>query len=172
MGKKDDGKSKWIFIAGLVAFAGMAVFLLLSGDGKKETPGQSGADLTYSDNKAGVRNDVAKMPSVPQVPGGSVMEETRPVLSDALFVGRAAKTYRFAAQIPGAIDGLYCYCKCKENPMFRHKTLLTCFTNNHAAECDICMHEAEMAWDMTKDGKTPKEIRTAVDDYYAKHPIL
>lgn len=151
-----NGFSKWVVVAGVVAFAGMAVFLVLS-DKQKETPAVSAANVK----------------AVPEIPGASTaLIETNPVLPASNFTGRVAKTYQYAAEIPRAIDGLYCYCKCKENPMFKHKTLLTCFTNNHAADCDICMHEAEMAWDLTKQGKTPKEIRTAVDDWYEKHPIL
>jgi len=155
--EKKNGTSTWIFLAGVVAFVGMAVFLVFSGKQKEAAV------------------VAATAPAVQEIPGGATpvsLIETNPVLPASDFTGRAAKTYRYAAEIPQAIDGLYCYCKCKENPIFRHKTLLTCFTNNHAAECDICMHEAEMAYDMTKQGKTPKEIRVAVDDWYEKHPNL
>ena len=156
--KKNEGNqmSKWIFIAGAAAFVGMAAFLLFSGKQKE------------------VAVSAANPPAAREAPapGQPALVETNPVLPDSGFAGRAAKAYRIAAEIPGVIDGLYCYCKCKENPMFRHKTLLTCFTNNHAADCDICMHEAEMAQDLTKQGKTPKEVRTAVDEWYAKFPNL
>ncbi|MBI3580940.1 MAG: hypothetical protein HY098_02500 [Nitrospinae bacterium] len=157
--KKNDGNwasSKWVFMAGAAALAGMAAFLLFSGKHNVEPVPAAEAPVAR------------EMPS----PGGSALTETRPVLPYSDFTGRVANAYRIAAEIPGAVDGLYCYCKCKENPMFRHKTLLTCYTNNHAADCDICMHEAEMAADLTKQGKTPKEIRVAVDDWYAKHPNL
>jgi hypothetical protein len=157
--KKKEGNwasSKWVFIAGAAALAGMAAFLLFSGKHKGEAV------------------PAADAPAIREVPapGGSALTETRPVLPSSNFTGRVANAYRIAAEIPGAVDGLYCYCKCKENPDFRHKTLLTCYTNNHAADCDICMHEAEMASDLTKQGKTPAEIRIAVDDWYAKHPII
>jgi hypothetical protein len=163
--KKEDknGTSKWIFLAGLAAFGAMAAFLIFSGK-QKETAAISAT------------NTPAPAPqAAPEIPGGAApaaLVETNPVLPYANYAGRAARTYKIAAEIPGAIDGLYCYCKCKENPMFRHKTLLTCFTNDHAAQCDICMHEAEMADELTKQGKTPKEIRVAVDDWYEKHPNL
>ncbi|MEE8483300.1 MAG: PCYCGC motif-containing (lipo)protein, partial [Nitrospinota bacterium] len=62
----------------------------------------------------------------------------------------------------------YCYCRCKENPRFRHKTLLTCYTDEHAANCGICLDEGSAAWEMTQDGKTPEEIRTAIDSYYKR----
>lgn len=145
--KKDRLKGA-LFIVGIAAFAAMAGYLLMQGNGKQEV-----------------------VQSVAEVPGGPAqggLIETRPILPPSYFTGRAAKTYQYAAQIPQAVDALYCYCQCKENPMFKHKTLLTCFTDDHGANCDVCMNEVEMAWDMTQRGKTPKEIRAAVDDFYAK----
>ncbi len=94
--------------------------------------------------------------------------ETRPVIPATEFKGMVSSVYGWAAEIPGAFDALYCYCKCKENPMFKHKTLLTCYTDGHAAQCGICLNEGKMAHELTKEGKSPKEIRKIVDDYYAK----
>jgi len=94
--------------------------------------------------------------------------ETRPVIPATEFNGMVGTVYGWAAEIPGAFDALYCYCKCKENPMFKHKTLLTCYTDGHAAQCGICLNEGKMAHELTKEGKSPREIRKIVDDYYAK----
>jgi len=94
--------------------------------------------------------------------------ETRPVVPASNFSGMVGTVYGWAAEIPGAFDALYCYCKCKENPMFRHKTLLTCYTDGHASQCGICLNEGKMAHKLTEEGKSPKEIRKIVDDYYAK----
>jgi hypothetical protein len=142
------------FIAGLIAFFAMAGYLLMQGNNKPP---------------------VVAAPAATRIPGGAAPEpfiagliETRPIVPANNYTGRAAATYRYAAEIPQVIDSLYCYCQCKENPMFHHKTLLTCFTDDHAADCDICMKEAEMAYEMTKQGKTPKEIQAAVDQYYAR----
>ena len=41
--------------------------------------------------------------------------ETRPTLSPALFVGKAARTYKIAREKPELIDSIYCYCNCKKN---------------------------------------------------------
>ena len=78
----------------------------------------------------------------------------------------ALEAYAAARDTPALLDGLYCHCHCRENA--NHRSLLTCFESEHGAYCDICMNEAEMAWEMTQQGKTPKEIRVAVDEYYAK----
>ncbi len=93
------------------------------------------------------------------------MTETGQVLKSSEFF-RAAKAYQLAEEMPQTLDALYCYCKCKESPTLQHKTLLTCYTSDHAAKCGICMHEAEMAADLTKQGKSIPEIRAAVDAFY------
>jgi hypothetical protein len=39
-----------------------------------------------------------------------------------------------AREIPWVLDSIYCYCFCEESPAFRHKSLLSCYTDDHAAQ--------------------------------------
>ena len=57
--------------------------------------------------------------------------ETRPTLDPARFVGRAAAAHRVAREIPDVLDQLYCYCGCDKHQ--GHKSLLSCYTDGHAA---------------------------------------
>jgi hypothetical protein len=57
--------------------------------------------------------------------------ETRPTLDPARFVGKAAVTHRIAREIPEVLDRLYCYCECDKS--IGHKSLLSCYTDGHAA---------------------------------------
>jgi hypothetical protein len=57
--------------------------------------------------------------------------ESRPTLDPALFVGRARLAHRVAREIPDVLDRLYCYCGCDRSA--GHKSLLSCYTDNHAA---------------------------------------
>jgi len=57
--------------------------------------------------------------------------ETRPPLDPARFVGKAAAAHRVAREIPDVLDQLYCYCACDKQQ--GHKSLLSCFTDGHAA---------------------------------------
>ncbi len=59
------------------------------------------------------------------------LRETRPTLSPQKFQGKVAKAYQIARDIPEVLDGLYCYCRCREN--FGHKNLLSCYVGLHAS---------------------------------------
>lgn len=59
------------------------------------------------------------------------LQETRPTLSPQRFSGRVREAYTIAREIPEVLDGLYCYCRCREN--FGHKTLLSCYVDTHAS---------------------------------------
>ena len=107
---------------------------------------------------------VATKPGVkvpPVAPATGFLIETRPLMSDALFIGRVAEAYRIAAEIPKVIDSLFCYCYCKKN--HQHKTLLTCYTSKHGSKCDICLGEVFYAYELYNQGKTLDEIVIAVD---------
>ncbi len=75
-----------------------------------------------------------------------------------------ARVYAMAARIPNVLDGLYCHCDCSKHS--DHRSLLTCFESDHGSMCDICMGEAELAFNMTQNGKSLEEIRTAIDARY------
>jgi hypothetical protein len=78
---------------------------------------------------------------------------------------RVAETYRMAAEIAAVLDGLHCYCECDKHS--DHYSLLDCFRSDHGAACDICLTEAQLAYSMTKEGKSLDEIRDAIDALYA-----
>ena len=97
----------------------------------------------------------------PVAPATGFLIETRPLMSDAVFIGRVAEAYRIAAEIPKVIDSLFCYCYCKKN--HQHKTLLPCYTSRHGSKCDICLGEVFYAYELYNQGKTLDEIVIAVD---------
>jgi hypothetical protein len=68
--------------------------------------------------------------SAPAVPA-LARRETRPTLDPALFVGKAALAHQVAREIPDVLDHLYCYCYCDKH--LGHKSLLSCYTDGHAA---------------------------------------
>jgi hypothetical protein len=60
--------------------------------------------------------------------------ERRATLEPSLFQEeRVRKAYQAAKEIPWVLDSIYCYCQCEESPAFRHKSLLSCYVDKHAA---------------------------------------
>ena len=94
-------------------------------------------------------------------PATGQLIENRPVLSPALFSGKTALAYKYAAEIPKVIDSQFCYCYCKKD--HGHKTLLTCFTTMHGSKCETCMDEVIYAHELYEDGLSLDEIVVAVD---------
>ena len=91
--------------------------------------------------------------------------EARATLPPTHFSGDIAAAYRIASEIPEVLDSLHCYCECKAN--FGHKSLLTCYVDEHAARCDVCLDEAFMAYELHKQGKDVVSIREAVDKRFS-----
>ena len=70
----------------------------------------------------------------PQMDTSLRMGETRQTLDPEIFsLPQIKLPYRVAKEIPWVLDSIYCFCKCKENLAFRHKSLLTCFVDKHAS---------------------------------------
>lgn len=91
--------------------------------------------------------------------------ETRPTLSPLNYTGPTALAYQAAREIPEVLDSLYCYCDCAKHS--GHKSLLSCYVDEHAVHCDICIEEALMAYDLHKQGKDVAAIRGEVDSRFS-----
>ena len=116
----------------------------------KKTTGTKTVQKTSSSKKTGDINFV-------KYKGG----ETKPVLSPARFSGKTASAYKVAQENPELMDAMYCYCYCKKT--IGHKSLLSCFADNHASKCGICQDEAFYAKRMQHKGLDIGQIRKEVD---------
>ncbi|MBU2646512.1 PCYCGC domain-containing protein [bacterium] len=95
-------------------------------------------------------------------PSSYRFRETKPVLDPMGFQNlRQIKAYTLAKQMPRVLDQLFCFCGCAMS--IGHKSLLSCFTDDHAANCDICMEEAELAAEMIEKGAPLTSIADAID---------
>ena len=68
--------------------------------------------------------------------------------------------YKEAAQIPNVLYQLPCYCRCDR--ALGHTSLRSCFEGLHGTECSTCAKEGFFAYQQTKLGKTPAQIREAI----------
>jgi len=78
----------------------------------------------------------------------------------------AARAYEVARLHPATLDRLHCFCECQESLQFKHKTLLTCFTDEHAAGCGICIKEALLAAELKGRGALDEEIEVLVESSF------
>jgi Protein of unknown function with PCYCGC motif len=70
------------------------------------------------------------------------------------------KAYEVADKIPNVLYQQPCYCHCDRS--VGHTSLRSCFESTHAAHCDACMKEAFYAYRMTRQKKTPAQIREGI----------
>ncbi len=90
-----------------------------------------------------------------------------PILHGTQLSGRdfnqpyQATAYRMAAKISPVLHQLPCYCRCDRS--MGHNSLHSCFEGTHGAECSTCMKEAIFAYNETKRGLTPAQIRAEIE---------
>jgi hypothetical protein len=89
-----------------------------------------------------------------------------PVLSGAKLTGENFRfpwqthVYQQAAKVSSVLYQLPCNCRCDRS--LGHTSLRSCFETIHGTECSTCAKEGFYAYQQTKLGKTPAEIRAAV----------
>jgi hypothetical protein len=95
-----------------------------------------------------------------------------PILSGAKLTGPNFQyawqrhVYQKVAQISSVVYQLPCNCRCDR--ALGHTSLRSCFEGLHGAECSTCAQEGFFAYQQTKLGKKPAEIRAAI----ARHEYL
>ena len=111
-------------------------------------------------------NPMSDIPAYHPLPPAN-MSALKPVLHGTQLTGPSFRyawqvaVYKEAAKIPGVLYQLPCYCRCDR--ALGHTSLLSCYQGTHAAECSTCAQEGAFAYEMTKRGWTPKQIREAIE---------
>ena len=90
-----------------------------------------------------------------------------PTLAPEKFEGLTRDAYKAVSEIPVTIAQLPCYCHCDRG--FGHKSLYSCFEDDHAAHCAVCVNEALLALKMEKEGKSVPEIRDRIIETWGSH---
>ena len=90
-----------------------------------------------------------------------------PILSGAKLTGENFRypwqvhVYQQAAKVSSVLYQLPCNCRCDRS--LGHTSLRSCFEGLHGAECSTCAKEGLFAYQQTKLGKTPVQIRAAIE---------
>ena len=84
-----------------------------------------------------------------------------PTLAPEQFTGLVRDAYRAVREIPQTIAQMPCYCHCDRG--MGHKSLYSCFEDDHASHCAVCVNEALLALKLEKEQKlTPAQIRDRI----------
>ena len=86
-------------------------------------------------------------------------------LNPTKFFGKTKQAYEVARKIPLTLAQLPCYCHCDKS--VGHKSLHSCFEDEHAASCAVCVDEALLAYQLEKSGKTASQIREQIVAQYS-----
>ncbi|MDQ3175548.1 MAG: PCYCGC domain-containing protein [Acidobacteriota bacterium] len=103
---------------------------------------------------------------VPAYQSPFAAQTLRATLAPAQFIGKTRDAYKAAKEIPKTIAQLPCYCHCDEG--FGHKSLHSCFEDDHASHCAVCVDEALLAYRLEKEQRlTPEQVRKIIIEKYA-----
>ena len=89
-----------------------------------------------------------------------------PILSGQKLTGENFRypwqvhVYQKVAMISSLVYQLPCNCRCDR--ALGHTSLRSCFEGLHGTECSTCAQEGFYAFEQTKLGKTPAEIRAGI----------
>lgn len=90
----------------------------------------------------------------------------KPTLSPAMFEGAVRAAYQVAQEMPETLAQLPCYCYCDKS--VGHKSLHSCFIDDHGSKCGVCINSALTAYKLQKEKKlNPSQIREKIIAEYS-----
>ena len=91
----------------------------------------------------------------------------RPTLEPEQFTGLVRDAYRAVREVPQTIAQMPCYCHCDRG--MGHKSLYSCFEDDHASHCAVCVNEALLTLKLEKEQKlTPAQIRDRIVEQFGQ----
>jgi Protein of unknown function with PCYCGC motif len=163
MKKKKKGNN-WLLIGGIALLLVAAALIVNSARTRqpevaRNTTPTTPAPSSHNHAKPGAQHIPAHYPTAPS------RSNLAPTLDPEVFTGITRDAYRAVKQIPTTIAQLPCYCHCDEG--MGHKSLYSCFEDDHASHCDVCVREALMALRLEREEKlTPAQIRDRIVAHY------
>jgi hypothetical protein len=144
----------------LMIVAGGLVFMWKSPTPESAVSTSSPAVASHSDSAH------SQSARVPAYQSASQLDKLAPTLLPAKFTGKARDAYKVAQEIPRTLAQLPCYCECDQ--AYGHKSLHTCFVDDHASQCAVCVDEALLAYKLQKEDKlTPDQVREKIIETYS-----
>lgn len=169
MKKTDKILLSTALILGVLVLAGLAVLRTFqSGQPPKAVATKQTTKTTSQKEPTAATPTKQNKPAapIPAYQGGESLKALMPTLPPEMFTGTVRAAYAVAREIPETLAEVPCYCHCDRS--IGHKSLHTCFTDEHGANCGTCMNEAFMAYKLQKEQKlSPAQIREKIIAEYA-----
>jgi hypothetical protein len=160
-------KKNWILIVGIALLVVAAVLMINSASNPSQVTAIKNADQSSGQTPAPPHDHSTAAKTIPahfEVPPSK--SSLGPTLDPNSFTGITRDAYRAAREIPVTLAQLPCYCHCDRG--FGHKSLYSCFEDDHASHCDVCVREAVLALKLEKEQKlTPAQIRDTIVAQYS-----
>jgi hypothetical protein len=154
-------KTRILFIViAVLAFAVGGLMMMRSGGSSKHT----GEPATAVDSHATApHSHTARVPAYQDAAQIDNLPQTLPANK---FIGKTREAYLVAKEIPKTLAQLPCYCECDR--AFGHKSLHSCYVDDHASQCAVCVDEALLAYKLQKEDKlTPEQVRERIIEKYS-----
>ena len=155
---------KKILIVGLVAIVVAIVALGVWSPKQQTRPTASAASVADQSLQRATPPTTHNHEAMSRVPThfetAPPLNTLRGTLAPELFSGNVQLAYRAAQEIPQTLAQLPCYCHCDMSK--GHKSLHSCFEDEHGENCGICIGEAVMAYNLERQGLRPTQIREQI----------
>jgi len=162
-------KKNWLLIAGVALLVVAAVLMVNSASNPPQVTAIQNGNQPATQMPA-PRHEHSPNTSAKAVPAHFEVPPSKsslgPTLDPNSFSGITRDAYRAAREIPVTLAQLPCYCHCDQG--FGHKSLYSCFEDDHASHCDVCVREALLALKLEKEQKmSPAQIRDTIVAQYS-----
>lgn len=149
----------WLIIAGIAILGVAAILMVNSKSAPQQPPAPPSDHLTSHPPIQPADSTVKTLPAhFEHAPSRSTLG---PTLPPEQFNGLVRDAYRAAREIPQTIAQMPCYCHCDRG--MGHKSLYSCFEDDHASHCAVCVNEALLALKLEREEKlTPAQIRDRI----------
>jgi hypothetical protein len=158
-------KKNWLLIASIVVLLVAVMLMINSGTANPPAP------TTNHEASHAPAESPANSTAVNTIPAHYEHAPSRsslgPTLDPEKFTGVTRDAYRAVREIPQTIAQMPCYCHCDRG--MGHKSLYSCFEDDHASHCATCVNEALLALKLEKELKlAPAQIRDRIVEQYGQ----
>ena len=147
----------------LILVLGVSAAALVIGRSDKRPPKPTTPVASHEGHSHPHQPTPGRVPAYEQSPKASILP---PTLAPSQYIAKTRQAYQVAKEIPETLAQLPCYCHCDQS--FGHRSLHTCFVDDHASQCAVCVDEALLAYRLQKEqGLKPEQIRDLIIEKYS-----